>query len=103
MRPGGYVHTYRQDEQIGDPVQAAGDLVCIQRRARRQVPAGGERWLHEIKIPFVTSTMNIPFVNYFEGDYAFRYEEFTDHDLTNPNLPDNKVRKPRPHDLSHLR
>ena len=21
----GYVHTYRQDEQIGDPVQAAGD------------------------------------------------------------------------------
>jgi outer membrane receptor protein involved in Fe transport len=33
----------------------------------------------------VTSTMNVPFVNYFEIDYALRYEEFTDHDLTNPN------------------
>jgi outer membrane receptor protein involved in Fe transport len=42
-------------------------------------------WFGEIKIPFVTSTMNIPFVNYFEVDYALRFEEFTLHDLTNPN------------------
>ena len=53
----------------------------------------------EIKIPFVTSTMNIPFINYFEIDYAFRFEEFSDHDLTNPNLPITGNAQ-TPHDLS---
>jgi len=43
--------------------------------------------------------MNIPFVNYFEVDYAYRFEQFTDHDLTNPNLPIPPVNN-TPHDLS---
>jgi iron complex outermembrane recepter protein len=88
---GGYIHTYRQDEQIGDPVQAAGDQLgfnAVPNAKFQQVING---WFGEIKIPFVTSTMNVPFVNYFEIDYALRYEEFTDHDLSNPNpgFPDN--------------
>jgi iron complex outermembrane recepter protein len=88
---GGYVHTYRQDQQIGDPVQAAGDQLGFNAVPNAKFQQVINAWFGEIKIPFVTSTMNVPFVNYFEIDYAFRYEEFTDHDLTNPNpgQPDN--------------
>jgi iron complex outermembrane recepter protein len=98
---GGYVHTYRQDEQIGDPVQAAGDQLGFGAVPNAKFQQVVNAWFGEIKIPFVTSTMNIPFVNYFEVDYAFRYEEFTDHDLTNPNLPITGNAQ-TPHDLSHF-
>jgi iron complex outermembrane recepter protein len=98
---GGYVHTYRQDEQIGDPVQAAGDQLGFNAVPNAKFQQVINAWFGEIKIPFVTSTMNIPFVNYFEIDYAFRYEEFTDHDLTNPNLPITGISN-TPHDLSHF-
>jgi iron complex outermembrane recepter protein len=88
---GGYVHSYRKDEQIGDPVQAAGDQLGFNAVPNAKFQQVVSAWFTEVKIPFVTSTMNIPFVNYFEIDYAFRFEEFTDHDLTNPNpgFPDN--------------
>jgi iron complex outermembrane recepter protein len=82
---GGYVHTYRQDQQIGDPVQAAGDQLGFNAVPNAKFQQVVNAWFGEIKIPFVTSTMNVPFVNYFEVDYAFRYEEFTDHDLSNPD------------------
>jgi iron complex outermembrane receptor protein len=82
---GGYVHRYQQDEQIGDPVQAAGDQLGFGAVPNAKFQQVVNAWFGEIKIPFVTSTMNVPFVNYFEVDYAIRYEEFTDHDLTNPN------------------
>src|SRR5882724_6323123 len=96
---GGYVHTYREDQQIGDPVQAAGDQLGFNAVPNAKFQQVVDAWFTEIKIPFVTSTMNIPFVNYFEVDYAFRFEQFTDHDLTNPNLPiiGNAM---TPHDLS---
>ena len=97
----GYVHTYRQDQQIGDPVQAAGDQLGFNAVPNAKFQQVTNAWFAEIKIPFVTSTMNIPFVNYFEIDYAFRYEEFTDHDLTNPNLPITGNAN-TPHDLSHF-
>jgi iron complex outermembrane receptor protein len=96
---GGYVHTYRQDQQIGDPVQAAGDQLGFNQVPNAKFQQVVDAYFAEIKIPFVTSTMNIPFVNYFEIDYAYRFEQFTDHDLTNPNLP--IVGNPStPHDLS---
>jgi iron complex outermembrane receptor protein len=98
---GGYVHTYRQDEQIGDPVQAAGDQLGFNAVPNAKFQQVINAWFGEIKIPFVTSTMNIPFVNYFEIDYAYRFEQFTDHDLTNPNLPITGVSN-TPHDLSHF-
>jgi len=84
---GGYVHTWRQDQQIGDPVQAAGDQLGFNAVPNAKFRQEVDAWFGEIKIPFVTSTMNIPFVNYFEVDYAYRFEEFEDSDLTNPNLP----------------
>jgi iron complex outermembrane recepter protein len=97
----GYVHAYRQDQQIGDPVQAADDQLGFAAVPNAKFQQVVNAWFTEIKIPFVTSTMNIPFVNYFEVDYAIRYEEFTDHDLTNPNLP-IVGNASFPHALSHL-
>ena len=76
---GGYVHTWRQDQQIGDPVQAAGDQLGFNAVPNAKFHQEVDAWFAEIKIPFVTSTMNIPFVNYFEVDYAYRFEEFEDH------------------------
>ncbi len=96
---GGYVHTYRQDQQIGDPVQAAGDQLGFNAVPNAKFQQVVSAYFGEIKIPFVTSTMNIPFVNYFEVDYAYRFEQFTDHDLTNPNLP-IVGNAQTPHDLS---
>ena len=37
-----------------------------------------------MRIPLVISTMNVPLVNSFEMDYAYRFEEFDDTDLTDP-------------------
>jgi len=84
---GGYSHQWRQDQQIGDPVQAAGDQLGFNAVPNAKFQQVVDSYFGEIKIPFVTSTMNVPFVNYFEVDYAYRFEHFTDHDLTNPNLP----------------
>jgi iron complex outermembrane receptor protein len=84
---GGYQHIWRQDQQIGDPVQAAGDQLGFNAVPNAKFHQEVDAWFGEIKIPFVTSTMNIPFVNYFEVDYAYRFEQFDDNDLTNPNLP----------------
>jgi iron complex outermembrane recepter protein len=97
----GYVHRYQQDEQIGDSVQAAGDQLGFNAVPNAKFQQVVNAWFTEIKIPFVTSTMNVPFVNYFEVDYAFRFEEFTDHDLTNPNLPITGNAR-TPHDLTHF-
>jgi iron complex outermembrane receptor protein len=83
---GGYVHTWRQDQQIGDPVQAAGDQLGFNAVPNAKFRQEVNAWFGEIKIPFVTSTMNVPFVNYFEIDYAYRFEQFEDQDLTNPNV-----------------
>jgi iron complex outermembrane recepter protein len=96
---GGYIHTYRQDEQIGDPVQAAGDQLGFNAVPNAKFQQVVNAWFGEIKIPFVTSAMNVPFVNYFEVDYALRYEEFTDHDLTNPN-PGQPKTSSFPHDFA---
>jgi iron complex outermembrane receptor protein len=81
---GGYQHIWRQDQQIGDPVQAAGDQLGFNAVPNAKFRQEVDAWFGEIKIPFVTSTMNVPFVNYFEVDYAYRFEEFEDSDLTNP-------------------
>jgi len=81
---GGYVFRNRQDQQIGDPVQAAGDQLGFNAVPNAKFLQQIDAFFGEIKIPFVTSTMNIPFVNTFEIDYAYRFEQFEDRDLTNP-------------------
>jgi len=61
---GGYVHEWRQDQQIGDPVQAAGDQLGFNAVPNAKFNQEVNSYFGEIKVPFVTSTMNVPFVNF---------------------------------------
>jgi iron complex outermembrane receptor protein len=81
---GGYYRRWQQDQQIGDPVQAAGDQLGFNQIPNAKFRQEVNAWFGEVRIPFVTSTMNVPFVNFLELDYAYRFEEFDDKDLTNP-------------------
>ena len=76
---------WEQQHSIPDPVQAAGEsgrVECLTAafRDRQEVNA----MYAEMRVPFVTSTMNVPFVYNFEMDYAYRFEEFDD---TGPDQP----------------
>ena len=82
---GGYQRIWEQQHSIPDPVQAQGDQLGVRTpppnfKFRQEVNA----WFGEMRIPLVISTMNVPLVNSFEVDYAYRFEEFDDTDLTNP-------------------
>ena len=84
---GGYQRIWEQQNFIPDPVQAQGDQLAggggftpPNFKFRQEVNA----WFGEMRIPLVISTMNVPLVNSFEVDYAYRFEEFDDTDLTDP-------------------
>ena len=85
---GGYQRIWEQQNFIPNPVQAQGDQlagasafgISPNFKFRQEVNA----WFGEMRIPLVISTMNVPLVNSFEVDYAYRFEEFDDTDLTDP-------------------
>ncbi len=84
---GGYQRIWEQQNFIPDPVQAQGDqleggggFTLPNFKFRQEVNA----WFGEMRIPLVISTMNVSLVNSFEVDYAYRFEEFDDTDLTDP-------------------
>ena len=85
---GGYQRIWEQQNFIPNPVQAQGDQLAgfavfgtsPNFKFRQEVNA----WFGEMRIPLVISTMNVPLVNSFEVDYAYRFEEFDDTDLTDP-------------------
>ena len=81
---GGYQRTWEQQHSIPDPVQAAGDQLGFNAAPNFKYRQEVNAWFGEVRIPFVISTMNVPFVYNFEVDYAYRFEEFDDTDLTNP-------------------
>jgi iron complex outermembrane receptor protein len=81
---GGYQRIWEQQHSIPDPVQAAGDQLGFAAAPNFKYRQELNAWFGEIRIPFVISTMNVPFVYNFEVDYAYRFEEFDDTDLTNP-------------------
>jgi outer membrane receptor protein involved in Fe transport len=81
---GGYQRIWEQQHLILDPVQAAGDQLGFAGSSNFKVRQEVNAWYGEVKIPFVISTMNVPLVYNFEADYAYRFEEFDDTDLTNP-------------------
>jgi iron complex outermembrane receptor protein len=81
---GGYQRIWEQQHSIPDPVQAAGDQLGFNASPNFKFRQEVDAWFGEVKIPFVISTMNVPLVYSFEVDYAYRFEEFEDHDLTNP-------------------
>ncbi len=86
---GGYQRIWEQQHSIPDPVQATGDQLGFNARPNFKYRQEANAWYGEIKIPFVTSTMKAPLVYSLEMDYAYRYEEFDDQDLTNPSPHDS--------------
>jgi iron complex outermembrane recepter protein len=81
---GGYQRQWEQQHSIPDPVQAAGDQLGFNAAPNFKFRQEVNAWFGEVRIPFVISTMNVPFIYNFEADYAYRFEEFDDTDLTNP-------------------
>ena len=81
---GGYQRIWEQQHSIPDPVQAAGDQLGFNAQPNFKYRQEVNAWFGEIRIPFVISTMNVPLINSFGVDYAYRFEEFDDTDLTNP-------------------
>jgi iron complex outermembrane receptor protein len=81
---GGYQRIWEQQHSILDPVQAEGDQLGFAGASNFKFRQEVDAWYGEVKIPFVISTMNVPLVYNFEADYAYRFEEFDDQDLTNP-------------------
>jgi iron complex outermembrane receptor protein len=81
---GGYQRIWEQQHSIPDPVQAAGDSLGLAAAPNFKFRQEVNAWFGEVRIPFVISTMNVPFVYNLEVDYAYRFEEFDDTDLTNP-------------------
>jgi iron complex outermembrane receptor protein len=86
---GGYQRIWEQQHSIPDPVQAQGDQLGFNAAPNFKFRQEINAWYGEIKIPFVTSTMNVPVIYNFEVDYAYRFEEFDDTDLTNPSPHDS--------------
>ena len=68
-----------------DPVQVAGDQLGFNQSPLTKYRQEVDSVFGEITIPFVTSTMNIPFVRSFEVSVAYRYEKFDDFDLFHQN------------------
>jgi iron complex outermembrane recepter protein len=81
---GGYQRIWEQQHSIPDPVQAADDSLGLAAAPNFKYRQEVNAWYAEMRVPFVISTMNVPLIHSFEVDYAYRFEEFDDTDLTNP-------------------
>jgi outer membrane receptor protein involved in Fe transport len=81
---GGYQRIWDQQHSTPDPVQAQGDQLGFNAHPNFKYRQEVNAWFGEIRLPLVISTMNVPLINSFEVDYAYRFEEFDDNDLTNP-------------------
>jgi iron complex outermembrane receptor protein len=82
---GGYQRQWQQQHSIPDPVQAQGDQLGFNAAPNNKLRQEVNAWFAEVKIPLVTSTMNVPLIYNLGVDYAFRFEEFDVQDLTNPS------------------
>jgi iron complex outermembrane receptor protein len=80
----GYQRIWEQQHSTPDPVQAQGDQLGFNAQPNFKFHQEVNAWFGEMRFPFVISTMNVPLINSLEVDYAYRYEEFDDSDLTNP-------------------
>ncbi len=81
---GGYQRIWEQQHSTPDPVQAQGDQLGFNAQPNFKFHQEVNAWFGEMRFPFVISTMNVPLINSLEVDYAYRFEEFDDTDLTNP-------------------
>ena len=76
----GYEHRQIRTQSVPDNVEAQGDQLGFNAAPNLKNIQDVDSVFAELSIPFVTSTMNIPFVRSLELAVAFRYEEFHDKD-----------------------
>jgi iron complex outermembrane recepter protein len=77
----GYEHREVNNKVIADPVQRAGDQLGFNAADDLKNRQEVDSFFTEIIFPFVTSSMNVPFVRSLELSIAWRNEKFTDTDL----------------------
>ena len=77
----GYEHREVNNKVIADPVQRAGDQLGFNAADDLKNRQEVDSFFTELIFPFVTSTMNVPFVRSLELSIAWRNEKFTDTDL----------------------
>jgi outer membrane receptor protein involved in Fe transport len=76
----GYEHREQREHSIPDPVQAAGDQLGFNAAPLTKYKQEVDSYFGEIRVPLITSTMNIPFARSLEIAFAYRYEEFDNKD-----------------------
>jgi iron complex outermembrane receptor protein len=82
----GYEHREQAAHSVPDPVQVAGDQLGFNASPVTKTHQKVDSVFVELDIPFVTSTMNVPFVRSLDFSAAWRYEKFHDEDQE-PLLP----------------
>ncbi|MEP6822335.1 MAG: TonB-dependent receptor, partial [Chthoniobacterales bacterium] len=87
----GYEHRESRQHAVPDPVQVAGFQLGFNAAPNTKFRQEVESVFGELTIPFVVSTMNIPFVRSFEVSVAARFEQFDNFDLFNSIPPINHV------------
>jgi iron complex outermembrane receptor protein len=78
---GGYERRTINQKQIPDPVQASNDQLGFNQSPLLKFRQEVESWFFELNIPFVTSTMNVPWIRSLDMSIAWRREEFNDSNL----------------------
>ncbi|HEX8078361.1 MAG TPA: hypothetical protein VF511_11145, partial [Chthoniobacterales bacterium] len=77
----GYEHRESRQHAVPDPVQVAGFQLGFNAAPNTKFRQEVNSVFGELTVPFVTSTMNVPFVRSLEVSVAARYEEFDNFDL----------------------
>jgi hypothetical protein len=77
----GYEHRNSEFEQFPDPTQEQGNQLGFNAGARYNLRTEVDSYFGELRVPLITSAMNIPFAKSLELSAAFRYEEFENLDL----------------------
>jgi iron complex outermembrane receptor protein len=77
----GYEHRNNRAQQIPDPTQVQNDQLGFTASPLTKYRTEVNSYFGELRIPLVTSTMNVPFVRSFEVAIAYRFEEFQVFDL----------------------
>lgn len=76
----GYEHREVAQHSVPDPVQAAGDQLGFNQAPNTKTVQEADSFFTELNFPFVTSTMNVPFVRSLDMSIAWRYEKFNNRD-----------------------
>ena len=75
---GGYEHRNVAQKSIPDPVQAMNDQLGFNQSPNTKTLQEVDSVFFELRIPLVTSTMNVPLVRNLDMEFAWRYEKFDD-------------------------